>query len=847
MNDAPLRCCIVFGGSADERDISAGSIKPWITTLGSHADVELTVVFLDRDGRGVILPERYHFTNTCDDFEIELDADDRLADAAFDDLLADVDLVVPILHGRPGEDGTFQRRLEQLHVDYLFSRPDPLADSFNKATTYALLNRAGMPVPHHEVVSATAWSADADNVLKQLLVALPLHPSRSGKDAATLVVKPRGSGSSLGVSLVAREEQALRAALTTALEYDDHALVEEFLEGTEFSVLVLDDSRGRPHALAPTEIEKRTAIYDKRAKYLQGEGALLHTPLRVAELRQPVRAAAAEAYTALGMRHMARVDGFVVGQRVYVTDINGISGMGFSSFVFLQTAMVGASHARVISYLIELACGRRLDLDASSAGDAPDAAPPRLHLLFGGGTSERHVSRQSGVFAGLCLAARGFDVRFLFMDAAQRFTEVGLFLALHHDVDEIVQLIADRPGRSTLAAEARRVAADLPELCADPLRHLEVGPTRQLPEAVSEADVVFSTLHGGVGEDGSVQAALQLCGVPYNGSGPAASRLCADKWALLERVTELGIKGLLAPRHALLDRAALVRLVADNANGEQWSASFDGLCRAVDAPAFVIKPRADGCSTGVKLVGSGRDLELFSKAVVALRDHIAADSFGPGSREIRLPAPPPHEWIVEQALVVPDEKRPDLRSDDSRQALQSWFRATRYIELTCGVLETADGVLTATTPSVSMAADSELSLEEKFQQGTGTNLLLSSFLPDDVVTSLRERVAALATAIDLSGFARIDGFYDRRLNELIVIEVNTLCAMTEATVFYTQVLDSLGWGPPETLEHIARLGMTTQRGEGPVGKRSMATTAPGRRLPAEHGADAQSAEGTLDA
>ena len=72
MVDAPLRCCIVFGGSSGERDISAGSIKPWITTLAGHPHVSLTVLFLDRDGCGCLLPERYFFTNTCEDFEIEL-------------------------------------------------------------------------------------------------------------------------------------------------------------------------------------------------------------------------------------------------------------------------------------------------------------------------------------------------------------------------------------------------------------------------------------------------------------------------------------------------------------------------------------------------------------------------------------------------------------------------------------------------------------------------------------------------------------------------------------------------------------------------------------------------------
>jgi hypothetical protein len=280
---------------------------------------------------------------------------------------------------------------------------------------------------------------------------------------------------------------------------------------------------------------------------------------------------------------------------------------------------------------------------------------------------------------------------------------------------------------------------------------------------------------------------------------------------LLERISELDIEGLVAPRHELLDRAEISRLVADNTTDAQWTAAFAALCRGLDAEALVIKPRADGCSTGVKLIANGRDLALFTRAVVALRDRIAPGSFGPGSREIRLPVPPPHEWIIEQALVADEDEPPHTGRFDDGDVLQRWFHSTRFIELTCGVIESDDGLLTATTPTISMAADSELSLEEKFQQGTGTNLLLSSFLSEDIVASLRQRIATLAAAISLSGFARIDGFYDRRKDELVVIEVNTLCAMTEATVFYTQVLDTFGWSPPETLARIARLSMAAPR------------------------------------
>ena len=76
----PFRCCILFGGPSAERNISAGSIKPWLTYLADEDGVELTVLFVDREERAFLLPRRFGFTNTCEDFEQILDAGDALDD-----------------------------------------------------------------------------------------------------------------------------------------------------------------------------------------------------------------------------------------------------------------------------------------------------------------------------------------------------------------------------------------------------------------------------------------------------------------------------------------------------------------------------------------------------------------------------------------------------------------------------------------------------------------------------------------------------------------------------------------------------------------------------------------------
>jgi D-alanine-D-alanine ligase-like ATP-grasp enzyme len=107
---------------------------------------------------------------------------------------------------------------------------------------------------------------------------------------------------------------------------------------------------------------------------------------------------------------------------------------------------------------------------------------------------------------------------------------------------------------------------------------------------------------------------------------------------------------------------------------------------------------------------------------------------------------------------------------------------------------------------VTVAAGEELSLDEKFQQGQGTNIELDQFLPAGVVDSLRRRVVDVARALGITGYSRVDAFYDRSDGSLWPIEANTLCGLTEATVFYTQALSSFGLSPPEALERIVEAG-----------------------------------------
>jgi len=805
-----MKVALCFGGPSDERNISAGSLKPWVTWLGADPGVAVTVVYFDRERQAWRLPETYAYTNTCEDFESQLPPDARLDEADLATLLRAQDVVVPLIHGAFGEDGELQARLEELGVPYVFSDPAALARTFDKRATYAALVEAGLPAPAHFAFDAADFAAEPDALhARALALGAPLGELRCA-------IKPNRGGSSLGVSLVDGARESFDAAVASALEQDGEVLVEALLDGTEVSVVVLETEDG-PVALPPTEVETNAAVYDTRAKYLHGSGARLHTPARDGEAIPRLREAALAAWRACDLRDMARIDAFLAPDgTITVTDINGISGMGFSSFAFLQTSLVGVGHAELVRGLVARAARRGSGARFDARREGADRG--RVHVLFGGPTSERQVSRQSGIFVGLALEARGYDVRFVFMDRGCRFTEIGHFLALHHDVEEIAELIAS-PERRAVAAQlgeaigAELAGSDFAGGARDGAACRHVGRTTDLAGAVAGADFAFLALHGGPGEDGTLQAALEALGVPYNGCGPEASRLCADKVRAVERARDAQLPGSGTPRQREVRTLELLEWL----RAGEWSARFAELAQALGSPLVIGKPAADGCSTGVKLLSGAGDLETFVRAIVGMRSSLPEGSFGPGSRALQLPEPPPDRWLFEEAFVDPGAP-PLPEGDWNAQNLRGWIEGRRFLELTCALCEVptefaqadhgsgAAGRLVAAVPSLTVARAAELSLEEKFQQGVGTNLELDAFFPEERVRSIRARIEALAGALGLAGYARLDVFYDQSADRVLLLEANTLCALTEATVFYSQMLASFGAAPPLALDWIVRAG-----------------------------------------
>jgi D-alanine-D-alanine ligase-like ATP-grasp enzyme len=581
---------------------------------------------------------------------------------------------------------------------------------------------------------------------------------------------------------------------------DTRAVLEPFQEGREFTIIMIENRFGQPVALLPTEIETdytEHQLFDFRKKYLPTRQVSYHCPPRFADdVVERIQLQAEQLWSLFGMHDFARFDGWVRADgSIYFSDFNPLSGMEQNSFLFQQAARIGLSHQAVLEAILARSCDRqgiRHALPTQRSATDSDTRTP-LAILMGGATSERQVSLMSGtnVWLKLRRSSRFRPTPYL-VDTDDGIWRVPYQLLLNHTVEEI-----STNCRTAVADEAR--VARFERVARERLGGLPAPDTAEfgLPERLTMKDVlgqyqhVFIGLHGGMGEDGRLQAALEARGVTFNGSGADASRLAMNKQATAEAIVALkvprvgSIVGTSVPLKELTaERAKLV---------DQWRR----LVTAVSGRTMIAKPMADGSSSGVVLLRSADDLAIY---VTLLKDgaaQIPTGTFRDQAGPIELPLTPPEMIRFERFI----------RSDRIR-AIGHQLRRTKkrgFIEVTLGVIE-VDDRLHALQPSLTVAEGTVLSVEEKFQGGTGVNLTPPppTILPVRIRRHLQRSLATVAARLGIRGYCRIDAFVHTTTGQILVIEINSLPALTPSTVLFQQALaDEHSRSPRELIELIA--------------------------------------------
>ncbi|HET9429970.1 MAG TPA: D-alanine--D-alanine ligase [Chitinophagaceae bacterium] len=318
---------LVTGGFSGEAVISYKSA----TTIADNLDKEQFKIYkIDVNPRG-------WFYELTDGRKVEIDKNDF--SLQLDGQKVKFDVVFIAIHGTPGEDGKLQGYFDTLQIPYTSCDATTSAITFNKRYTVAVARMAGIGVAN-SIHLFQHSPIPGSRILEQLH--LPVF------------VKPNNGGSSIGMSKVS-EARDLDAAIAKAFVEDDQVLVEEMIQGREFTVGVFK-ADGRIIVLPLTEVraDADKSFFDFEAKY-QGKSTET-TPASVEEVvAEKIRNAAERIYAVFNCRGVVRID-FIYNEETaqpYMLEINTIPGQSDASIIPQQVKAMGWSLKEFYTKLIE--------------------------------------------------------------------------------------------------------------------------------------------------------------------------------------------------------------------------------------------------------------------------------------------------------------------------------------------------------------------------------------------------------------------------------------------------------------------------------------------------------------
>ena len=478
------------------------------------------------------------------------------------------------------------------------------------------------------------------------------------------------------------------------------------------------------------------------------------------------------------MRDFARFDGWVMPDgNIWFSDFNTISGMEQNSFLFQQASRIGMTHSDILQHIIQQAC-RRAGIKHVQALPAALLPRKKINVLMGGDTSERQVSLMSGTNVWLKLRRSAeYQPQPYLLDAKGSIWRLPYHLCLNHTVEEIVYNCERyQEAKSRLAEFEDRARLGLGLLATK--NHEEFFEPQRLTfdEFIAQSRFMFIALHGGDGENGVLQQRLHDHGIAFNGPNAQVSRVCMDKWATARFVDQANIPGVHAIPGKLVKTSELVGCT-DHELHELWHTTK----KELGAQTIIVKPRADGCSTGVVHLYSAADLVKYATILIQQIPCVPKDTFKGQKDFIEMPTTMPDELVFERFIET-----------DSLRVKANQLKHTPHngwLEITIGVVE-FNGKLTVFNPSITVAEGEVLSVEEKFQGGTGVNITPPppSIMAPRVLQRVKTLIGEVATKINIRGYSRIDAFVETATGDLLIIEINTLPALTPSTVLYQQAL-----------------------------------------------------------
>ncbi len=784
-----MKIALLTGGPSLERGISLNSARSVLDHLGGD-DIEIVPIYFDQKKRAYKISQAELYSNNPSDFDFKL-AKSSLSQKSLIKLLKSTDIVMPAMHGPFGEDGQVQSFLEKNEISFIGSGSEVCKLVFDKYKANKFIKRHNFfTLPS---IILKIYHSDHKILLDKFF---------KNSKIKRAIVKPAIGGSSIGVFSVSNTKEALeKVNLLFSKRMATRVVIEPFAQGFEFTMIILQNRYGLPVALTPTEIETdytQHQIFDFRRKYLPTRQVTWHCPPRFSnEIIEKIQTQGEQLFALFGMRDFARFDGWVLPDgNIWFCDFNPISGMEQNSFLFQQASSIGMTHRDVLRYIVEHACGRN-GINFPGSFSKFFKQKKRVNILMGGDNSERQVSLMSGTNVWLKLRkSKKYKPHPYLLDTNGAIWQLPYHLCLNHTVEEITENCEKYSITQARLFEFEKRARLRLGLLESKNKEEFFKPRKlTFQEFITESGFVFIALHGGDGENGNLQKLLREEKIKYNGPDEKVSRLCMDKWTTSNFINSLKIKGVRSIPGKIVETRQMLKF-----SNSDIQSFWKKLKRELNIKTVIIKPRAEGCTTGIVHLYSANDLIKYLKIIKKHVSFIPKQTFKNQFDIIEMPTAQPPDLLFEKFIET------DVLRVKNNKLKHS--RHTGFVEITVGILGTKENIKSL-NPSITIAEGEVLTVEEKFQGGTGVNITPPpvSVMKTKTLKKVKNFIEEIARKIGIQGYSRIDAFVNIISGDLLIIEINTLPGLTPSTVFYHQALaENPPMFPLQLLEKIIKNG-----------------------------------------
>lgn len=336
---------VIFGGMSTENEVSIQSAEGVINNLDRNK-YEIYLIYIDKNGNW------HKYVGKQDTREINFRYMQKINNTM--EYIKQLDVVVPVLHGLYGEDGTIQGLLELLKVPYVGCKVLASAIGMDKVYTKIIFEKAGLRQAKYIYIKKEEENyIYVDEYLREERATIEeICKNVYSELKFPMFVKPSNFGSSVGISKVNNIKE-LKEAIIEAGKYDKKIIIEQGIEGKEVECAVLQDREIITSCVG--EIKPAEEFYSYEAKYVMQETKTLIPAQITKQQEEEIRRQAIEAFKAIDGKGLSRVDFFIenVTGEIYINEINTLPGFTTISMYPQLFEKSGIEYSKLLDILID--------------------------------------------------------------------------------------------------------------------------------------------------------------------------------------------------------------------------------------------------------------------------------------------------------------------------------------------------------------------------------------------------------------------------------------------------------------------------------------------------------------